>query len=473
MTKTRHVQETTRRAPSAVLGMLLLLAGCGGSGGGADAAAEAGTDAATEAGTDAAAEAGTDAATEAGTDAARDAAAEAGTDAAAEAGTDAAADAPSPGCDPITLPTLRAEDLGRFNAPVFATQAPGRPGDVFVVEQGGRIRIWRSGGTLDTPFLDIRDRVRHAGERGLLGLAFHPDFETNGRFFVYYTPSGAMRNVVAEYRRSPDDPDVADSTELRRLLNPMDPEGNHNGGMLAFGPDGYLYVGMGDGGGGCDRHGSIGNAQDLESPFGKIHRLDVDAAGSRLAPADNPFVGATGLDTIWAYGLRNPWRFSFDRVTGDLYVGDVGQNTWEEVTVQPAGTPAGRNYGWRDYEGLERSTASGCMPTGRVTEENHFRPALTVRLGSSDEVVRDACAIIGGYVYRGSAIPQLRGYYLYGDFCSGDVAAFRYCDGMVVGHQRLTIEGRANRLASFGEGLDGELYLVFLSGRVQRLVPGP
>ncbi len=390
--------------------------------------------------------------------------------------TDAATDATVPpdapmGCETGTLPALRLVEVGRFNAPVYATEAPGRPGDLFVVEQRGTIRILRDGSILDPPFLDIRERVRHAGERGLLGLAFHPDFETNGRFFVYYTPNDAMRNVVAEYRRSTDDADQADPAEVRRLLEPMDPENNHNGGMLAFGPDGYLYVGMGDGGGGCDRHGTIGNALDVSSPFGKIHRLDVDAPERGFAAPDNPFVGETGLDTIWAIGLRNPWRFSFDRATGDLYVGDVGQDAWEEITVQPASMPGGQNYGWRDYEGPELSTASGCSPTGRVTEAEHLAPVVGISHGNTDEVVRDPCTVIGGYVYRGRAIDALRGYYLYGDLCSQDLGAFRYCEGRAVSHQRLNVTGGGSRLVSFGESLDGELYLVFITGSVRRLEP--
>jgi glucose/arabinose dehydrogenase len=358
---------------------------------------------------------------------------------------------------------------------VFVTHAPGDDDSLYVVEQPGRIRIVRDGAVLAEPFLDISDGVRFFQERGLLGLAFHPDYAANGRFFVYYTPASEMRNVVAEYARSADDPDRAAEDEVRRLLRPQDPDSNHNGGMLAFGPDGRLYVGMGDGGGGCDRHPPNGNAQDLDSPFGKLHRLDVDAAERDFAASGNPFVEAAGLDTIWAYGLRNPWRFSFDRETGDLYIGDVGQDQFEEINFQPASSGGGENYGWRDFEGEVSSTASGCEPTGLV--EDHVPPILAIPHGIDRTVVRQAQSVAGGYVYRGQAIPALRGAYLYGDFGSRDVGAFRYCaaEDRLVGHQRLSgLTGAGRGLASFGQDSRGELYLVYVeSGEVLRIVPAP
>jgi glucose/arabinose dehydrogenase len=357
-----------------------------------------------------------------------------------------------------------------FELPVFVIQAPGDSKAFYVVEQPGRIRVVRDGAVRPEAFLDMADRVDFGGERGLLGLAFHPDYERNGRFFVYYTPAVERRNVLAEYRRSDSDRYRADSAEVRRLLEPRDPRVNHNGGMIAFGPDGYLYVGMGDGGGRCDRFGEIGNAQDLGSLFGKLHRLDVDAPERGFAARGNPFEGREGArEQVWAYGLRNPWRFSFDRQTRDLYIGDVGQDEFEEVNWQPADSGGGENYGWRDFEGLASSTVSGCKPTGRVRE--HAKPIVVYALDSKDDVIRGGCSVIGGYVYRGDAIPELRGSYLYGDYCSDDVAAFRHVEGRVEDHRRLDgLRGLGEGLASFGEDHAGELYVVFqTSGHVKRI----
>lgn len=374
-------------------------------------------------------------------------------------------------CAPPEVEGLTSVDVVEghtFDDPLYVTQAPGGDETLYVVERAGRIRMVRDGELLEDPFLDLRDRIDSGyRERGLLGLAFHPNYESNGRFFIYYTPTSAHRNVVAEYRRRQTDPPRASKEEVARLLQPRDPEDNHNGGMITFGPDGYLYVGMGDGGGAGDRHGDIGNGQNIETPFGALHRLDVDAADRGYAAEGNPFVGREGLDTIWAYGLRNPWRYGFDSQTGDLYIADVGQNEFSEIDVLPAEAEGGANFGWRAYEGT--SVYDEAL-VDRV--DDHVEPILDWPLRSDETTLRGACSITGGYVYRGDALEGLEGAYLYGDHCSRDVAALRYCDGTVAGPVRIPgLQGRGQGLASFGRGHDGELYLVYHgSGHVQKIV---
>ena len=381
---------------------------------------------------------------------------------------DGGVDAGPPPCPSGALPALTATSITDepLSSPVYVTQAPGRPDALWVVEQSGRIQL-----VIDravTTFLDVSDRIRFGGEQGLLGLAFHPGYEANGRFFIAYSPGDRMQNVVAEYRRSASDPNVADPAEVARLVEVDDPESNHNGGALAFGPDGFLYAALGDGGGGGDRHGTIGNGLDTQTLLGKLLRLDVDAAGSGYAAAGNPFSGAEGLPQIWAYGLRNPWRFSFDRLTGDLYLGDVGQNAHEEIDFRARSAPGGANFGWRAYEGLEVFDEA---TVELVTD--HAEPVFVVTRGG-DAFLSGACSITGGYVYRGSAIPALRGTYLFGDYCSPQVGALRVCEGEARDAQTLSdLEGLAPGLVSFGEDLAGELYLVYVSGaRVMKLGPG-
>lgn len=363
-------------------------------------------------------------------------------------------------CDDLTFPTLATEEVApgtRFENPVFLTQPAGVDG-LFIVEQVGRIRVVRGGGV--ETFLDLTGRIGFGGERGLLGLAFHPDYADNGRFFIYYTPNDAMQNVVAEYA-APSDRFVADPTEVARLMVINDPENNHNGGMIAFGPDGHLYVGTGDGGGGGDRHGPTGNGLNLDTLMGKILRLDVDAAPS-YAAAGNPFEGGGGLAQIWAYGLRNPWRFSFDRATGDLYIGDVGQNEWEEIDFQPASSAGGENYGWRAYEG---TTVFNADNLDLVPE--HAEPVFEYAHDGGAPI--GGCSVTGGYVYRGSAIPDLQGWYLYGDYCNNERAAFKVCDGEAVGAQLATgLGGGLSNITSFGEDANGELYM--LGSSVVRIV---
>jgi glucose/arabinose dehydrogenase len=391
---------------------------------------------------------------------------------------DAGADAgPAVTCEDPVLPMLGEEPIapvGSFDSPLFVTQAPDADDTLWVVERIGRIRLVRGGAILPTDFLDIRTLVTTEGnEQGLLGLAFHPDYATNGRFFVAYTagpnlaPDRPGPNIVAEYRRSATDPERADPAEVRRLVEQADIRFNHNGGMLAFGPDRFLYVAMGDGGGSCD---TGRNAQRRNTLLGKLLRLDVDNVAGMFAAAGNPFTLPEGLPQIWAYGLRNPWRFSFDRLTGDLWIGDVGQNAKEELDFQPAGAAGGANYGWEAFEG-DVSASISCGRLDTIMGNPHTPPLLIVNHGSATEVVRSACSIIGGYVYRGSAIPELRGVYVFGDYCSPDVAAFRYCDGAIRGWQRIPGIGRAGDLVSFGEDNRGELYLVYIAGRsVTRLV---
>jgi glucose/arabinose dehydrogenase len=301
--------------------------------------------------------------------------------------------------------------------------------------------------------LDIHDRVSSEGlEQGLLGLAFHPNYPANGRFFVYYT--GLRGQTVLSRFQVTDDPNVADAVSEMVLLTVDQPARNHNGGMIAFGPDGFLYVGLGDGGAANDQ---FGNGQNLGSLLGALLRLEVDAGEPYGVPGDNPFLSVPNArPELWAYGLRNPWRFAFDRATGDLYIADVGQNQYEEVHVQPAGSPGGENYGWPIMEGRHCFQRDTCSTTGLqlpVTEYNHSQ----------------GCSITGGYVYRGGAFPSLNGLYFYGDYCSGRIWALsRDADGHWLSHQ--VLETSLN-ISSFGEDEAGEMYVLDLNGgAVYRLV---
>jgi glucose/arabinose dehydrogenase len=339
---------------------------------------------------------------------------------------------------------------GTFSSPVFIANAHDGTGRLFIVEQGGRIRIIDGGAVPATPFLDIHTKVSCCGERGLLGLAFHPSYATNGRFFVDYTDVNG-NTVVAEYHRSPSDPNLATNagTILFRITQPYS---NHNGGMLAFGKDGYLYVGMGDGG----SAGDPGNrAQNKYSLLGKILRIDVNhRAGTAhyAVPRTNPFVGHAGDDRIWAYGLRNPWRFSFDRSTGDLWIGDVGQDRYEEVdrSTRASGGGRGANYGWRVMEGRACfSPMVGCSKAGKVL------PITTY-------THRSGCAIVGGYVYRGSLYPAMVNAYLLADYCSGRIWAL-VANGSSSQAARIIID-TSLVISSFGESENGTLYVADLAG---------
>jgi glucose/arabinose dehydrogenase len=343
--------------------------------------------------------------------------------------------------------------------PVFITHSGDNNGRLFIVEKGGRIRVLRQGAVLSTPFLNLSGKVSTGSEQGLLGLAFHPDYGINGKFYVNYTDVNGD-TVIAEYHRSVDNASIADPTG-RVLLKIGQPYSNHNGGMLAFGPDGYLYIGMGDGGSSGDP-GS--RAQSINTLLGKILRIDVDtqAGGKQYAiPAGNPYVGKTGLDEIWSYGLRNPWRFSFDDRTGDLWIGDVGQNRYEEINrsiaVNGVDTGKGLNYGWRVLEGNTCFIpSSGCNKAGKT-------PPMAVYTHSS------GCSVTGGYVYRGLAYRGLVGGYLFGDFCSGRIWALR-AHGPASQSAVLMADTNLS-ISSFGEGQDGTIYVTDLgSGDIWAIV---
>jgi glucose/arabinose dehydrogenase len=326
-----------------------------------------------------------------------------------------------------------------------------RPGErtLYLVEQVGRVRAVRGGRLDPTPVVDISAQVTAGGEQGLLGLAFSPD----GRYlYLHYTDRAGDHQISELTMRGR----RADPGSQRSVLRIDDPFGNHNGGQLAFGPDRRLYIGFGDGGGGGDPQG---NGQSLGSLLGKILRIDPRPAGDRpyRIPADNPFVDRDGArPEIWDYGLRNPWRFSFDPATGDLWIGDVGQNAWEEVDREPAGS-GGRNYGWNRREG-RHAYAGGERPAGAIDPLIEYG-----RAGG-------ACTVIGGSVYRGQRVRGLRGAYLYGDYCAGWVKAARVRAGKVAEERDLGLD--VPGLSSFGVDTDGELYALSLGGAVYRIAPG-
>ena len=350
--------------------------------------------------------------------------------------------------------TIRLEKVaGGFQQPTYLTHAGDGSRRLFIVEKAGRVWILQGGRRLSPPFLDIVGRVRsRETERGLLSIAFHPDYETNGRFFVNYTDQKG-HTVVAEYRVSAD-PNRGDPNSERVLLYIEQPAANHNGGQLQFGPDGYLYVGMGDGGLGGD---PWGNAQNLGVLLGKMLRIDVDAGDPYGIPADNPFVGTEGArPEIWAYGLRNPWRFSFDRGTGDLYIADVGQNKWEEVDVALAPDRGGQNYGWDIMEGFHCfEPAQGCDTAGLtmpVVEYGHDR----------------GCSITGGYVYRGRRYADIQGIYFFSDFCTGYIWGLRKTDD---GWEWAQFLASGLNVSTFGEDEEGEIYVLdYARGDVYHLV---
>jgi len=341
--------------------------------------------------------------------------------------------------------------------PVLVTHAGDGSGRLFVIERAGRIRILNGDAPAATPFLDIRSKVASTGgEQGLLGLAFHPAYESNGQLYVYYTDlSGSI--IVSRYLVT-GDPDLVDPASESVLLTVPKSETNHNGGMLAFGPDGFLYVATGDGGGGGD---PSNNAQTLTTLLGKILRVDVDASTPYAIPSDNPFASSSDPAVrreIWALGLRNPWRFSIDRQTGDLFIADVGQGAREEVNYQSAASTGGENYGWRLMEGtLCYNPSSNCDRTG-----------LTLPVAEYDHGSSGGCSVTGGYVYRGQEFAQLNGVYLYGDFCSGRIWGLERTGNVWRSELLLDTD---HRVSSFGEDQDGEIYFTDLSsGQVLRIV---
>ncbi len=339
-----------------------------------------------------------------------------------------------------------------LSSPVYVTAPPGDP-RLFVVEQAGRVRIVEDGQLLGVPFLDITDRVRSGGERGLLSVAFHPDYASNGFMYASYTDDNGDTRI--ERYSVTGDASVADPGSSKPILSVDQPFGNHNGGLIVFGPDGKLYIGLGDGGSGGDPQG---HGQNTNTLLGALLRIDVDAGDPFAVPADNPFVGdPNGRDEVWAYGLRNPWRFSFDHEAGNLYIADVGQNSWEEVNAVRA-SDAPLNYGWNAMEGAH------CFAVDPCDDLDFILPVL--EYGHSD-----GCSVTGGYVYRGAAIPEIRGHYFYSDFCSGFLRSLRFVGG-AVSDQREWDVGDLGRVLSFGEDAAGELYILSADGRVLRLVAG-
>ncbi|MCZ6800759.1 MAG: PQQ-dependent sugar dehydrogenase [Nitrospirae bacterium] len=331
----------------------------------------------------------------------------------------------------------------RFSKPIFLTPSPDKTNRLFAVEQNGYILILHGGTVLPTPFLDISGKLSTGGEKGLLGLAFHPVFASNGRFFVNYTRAEDRATVIAEYHVS-SNPNQAMKKETILLIIPQ-PYRNHNGGMIAFGPDGYLYIGMGDGG----KRGDPKNfAQNQHELLGKFLRIDVDRQRPYAIPADNPFLKEQGQPEIFAWGLRNPWRFSFDRKTGDLWAGDVGQKKWEEIDV----IQKGKNYGWRFLEGTHcYNPKTNCRKASNLVDP-------VIEYGHSS----GRCSVTGGYVYRGTEIPHLNGTYFFGDYCSGEIWGYR--DGKT----QLLLDTDLN-IASFGEDLAGELYVVGHKGKIYQI----
>ncbi|HEX6251092.1 MAG TPA: PQQ-dependent sugar dehydrogenase [Gemmatimonadaceae bacterium] len=350
---------------------------------------------------------------------------------------------------PVEL-TLQEVATG-LQQPVYLTAPPG-DGRLFIVEQPGRIRIVKDGQLLSQPFLDITSLVSSGGERGLLGLAFHPSYPGNGFFYVNYTDDSGDTRVV-RYTRSAN-PDVADPASASLVLAVDQPFGNHNGGQLLFGPDGMLYIPLGDGGSGGDPQN---NGQSLNTLLGKLLRIDVNSGSPYAIPPDNPFVGQQGArPEIWAYGLRNPWRTSFDRGSNLYYLADVGQNTEEEVNAVDR-TVAGVNYGWRIMEGSRCYNSSDCDRTGLTL------PVHTYSTSGGN------CAVTGGYVYRGASIPEIAGHYFFTDHCRGGLRSLRVVN-LAAQDIRQWDVGSTGNVSSFGEDAGGELYIVGHGGTVWRIV---
>ncbi|HTM51756.1 MAG TPA: PQQ-dependent sugar dehydrogenase [Bryobacteraceae bacterium] len=360
------------------------------------------------------------------------------------------------GQTPVEWPAVRPVLVAAgFAFPTTIASARDGSGRLFIAEQAGRIQILRAGRIAPVPFLDISDRVNCCGERGLLGLAFPPSFAAKRHFYVYYTAaSGDL--VISRFELS-SNPDIADPSSETVILQIEHREfSNHNGGNLVFGPrDGYLYLGTGDGGGGGD---SLLSSQNPGVLLGKLLRIDVESGESPYSiPPGNPFAGKAGArPEVWAWGLRNPWRFSFDRLTGDLYIGDVGQEMWEEVDFQPASSPGGENYGWNPMEGNHCFLEPDCSTEGLtlpVAEHSHA----------------EGCTVVGGYVYRGTRFPALQGFYIYGDYCNGRAWMLRK-EGDVWRKSPPFETGIG--ISTFGEDEEGNLYVAdHGEGRIFELRP--
>ncbi|HSE84472.1 MAG TPA: PQQ-dependent sugar dehydrogenase [Thermodesulfobacteriota bacterium] len=328
-----------------------------------------------------------------------------------------------------------------FDEPTYLTHANDGSGRIFVVEKAGRIKIIKDGKVLSKPFLDIVSRVGSRGsEQGLLSVVFHPGYSQSGRFFVNYTNLDG-NTVVSEYRVT-DNPDIADKGSERIIITIEQPARNHNGGQLQFGPDSYLYIGMGDGG-----RGGKDNAQSKQVLLGKMLRIDVNSGKPYGIPENNPFIGETGTrPEIWAYGLRNPWRFSFDRSTGDMYIADVGEYDWEEIDFQPAGSKGGENYGWDLLEGFHAFE----LPEG------YNKGLLTMPVVEYDHGL--GCSVTGGYVYRGKSFPSISGTYFFSDYCSGLIWGLRKTSER--GWEWAEFLDSSYSVSSFGQDESGEIYVL-------------
>jgi glucose/arabinose dehydrogenase len=339
-----------------------------------------------------------------------------------------------------------------LNKPVGIVNAGDGSRRLFILEQAGRIRIVKDGMLLPEPFLDIVPKVECCGERGLLGLAFHPDYEDNGFFYINYINRDGD-TVISRFHVS-DNPDLADSNSEMNILGVDQPYPNHNGGCMAFGPDGYLYLGLGDGGSGGDPHG---NGQNQDTLLGKILRLDIDSAEPYVIPPDNPFAQGGGAPEVWAWGLRNPWRFSFDRLTGDLFIGDVGQGDWEEIDFLAAGSPGGANFGWNFREGMHPFARNDAAVPAGVTLIDPL-----VEYGHNQGI-----SVTGGNVYRGEQLPEWSGIYLYGDFGSGTIWGLLRDDRGAWQNSMLFQTGL--NITSFGENEQGEILFANYGGELYQL----
>ena len=363
----------------------------------------------------------------------------------------------------VASPAVALEPvLSGLSAPVFVTSARDGSGRLFIIEQGGIIKVLPPGASVPTIFLNVANAVATGDEQGLLGLAFHPDFATNRRLYVSQTRKSDGALVVAEFQVQTNNPNKVAKNTRRQIIVILHPgAANHNGGWLGFGHDGFLYVTTGDGGGANDQHGADGNAQNINSPLGKILRIDVDRPTPTRAysvPADNPFLGVPGRDEIFAWGFRNPWRASFDRQTGALYVGDVGQGQREEVDI----VTLGGNYGWRFFEG---DHCTGLDPDA-CDDPGFTAPVATYVTHSNPVGAGTRCAVTGGYVYRGTAGTLPAGTYVFADYCSGEI--FTLQNGVMS-----PLLDTNFLISSFGEDEAGELYVVNRSGSIHRIVNAP
>jgi glucose/arabinose dehydrogenase len=346
---------------------------------------------------------------------------------------------------------LHLVQVGKFDSPVYVTAPPHDARRIMVVEQGGRIRVMRGGKLLARPFLDIRSRVVSGGEQGLLSMAFARDYAKSKRFWVFFTNRNGDEEIDELRARSRDH---ASAATAKRVIVQADDESNHNGGQLQMGPDGYLYAGIGDGGGGNDQHGARGNGQRLGTLLGKIIRIAPKAGGGYRVPASNPFRATAGArPEVYSYGLRNPWRFSFDRRSGDIVIGDVGQNAIEEIDFRRRGGARGVNFGWRPWEGRRR---------------NFDEPAPGAVFPQLTKTHSDGwCSITGGYVVRDRALGNLYGRYVYGDFCKGELRSVKLSQARASGDRALGLR-KVSSLSSFGEDARGRVYVTSLEGPVYR-----